>query len=1102
MQRHPTLCLAMLVRNESAIIARSLQSVRPLISHWIIFDTGEDPALQFVVQRTLSPLPGRIHRLPFSDFSDLRNRLLVEACQYGDFVLMIDADEILLESGNICTEMSGFTVGNIAVGDEQSRYSVPRLFSNQVLGKFTGAVYERFIDRDRDRDRVTNLISCNLFHAKNGYRYQHSESLKQDQAKLESVVSVDTPGGLDHFNLARLLIRRGQPAKAIQHLNKALNREELTGLHQWYTHYLLGLLAVEQNAQLDMITPHFARAYDKRPDKLEPLHQMVQLYMQSDELEQAYALSCVANEIFDYDKSFYYEPTVHNFESILMHIRLCLKLDKLDESEEFMRRAKGMDSLSLVATRELKTMSDEINRSWPITQSASGEDSGEDDTSVRLTIGMASYDDFDGTFFTIQSIYSYLSAELDVSYEFLIIDNNPRGEIAQALKQFAEIMPNTRYVAYDHIQGTAAAKNQVFVHAKGEIILCLDSHILLMPGSITALLEYFSSHPDTENLVQGPILINDHRLYFSCMADKWFNGFYGEWCIEDASESRQSEDREIKMQGMGAFACRKDAWPNFNTRFRGYGGEEGIIHEKFERLGRKTISLSGFVWLHRFSPPSLISYENLWKDRIRNLSIGFDETQMKGRGLIPHYTRLLGEKFTGPDIANVLVELNSPLYYFDLIYVLKNSKTEGQNEHSKLPPSLAIAHPVVICEDNMPRVQVDRPLIAHAQLLELAELNRIKTILVVDQPELFNEELLGKLKQGLKELDDQEWYRCYLGGIRLSGYFTPIPDATVLHETDGISRSIATAYSCKGFLHSADDYRKASKHSHKTQYDLEYPHREFVIPEENPPQPRSAHQGPAIRAYMITYQRDPQRLHNYQAINEKLSGFVEMAPAVDANNTNFDALCESGIKEGIFSSAYVDELKYNISGEVPRTLRGNIPVGKVGCKMSHFRLLKKLVTTHMDTEWFLIMEDDCALEEFDKDILTIVNDYCKHASVYGAGTIRLCVYPEFAKAQFNEELSLGEGLFKAIPQWGTCAYLISREGIRFVLDDLPTDLNTDNYFSSRLDQLKAVAVRSPFVTIGDYRPPNFLNAQAEEKEKEKDHAKESTDRLKSLIWQN
>src|SRR5262249_42947024 len=50
----------------------------------------------------------------------------------------------------------------------------------------------------------------------------------------------------------------------------------------------------------------------------------------------------------------------------------------------------------------------------------------------RLTIGMATYDDYDGVYFTIQSI-RFHNPELDGQLEFVVIDNNPAGRCSEAL---------------------------------------------------------------------------------------------------------------------------------------------------------------------------------------------------------------------------------------------------------------------------------------------------------------------------------------------------------------------------------------------------------------------------------------------------------------------------------------------------------------------------------------------------------------------------------------------------------------------------------------------------------------------------------------------
>src|SRR5271168_3863366 len=50
-----------------------------------------------------------------------------------------------------------------------------------------------------------------------------------------------------------------------------------------------------------------------------------------------------------------------------------------------------------------------------------------------LTIGMATYDDYDGCYFSVQAIRLYHS-EILSEVEFLVVDNKPAGPCSQALK--------------------------------------------------------------------------------------------------------------------------------------------------------------------------------------------------------------------------------------------------------------------------------------------------------------------------------------------------------------------------------------------------------------------------------------------------------------------------------------------------------------------------------------------------------------------------------------------------------------------------------------------------------------------------------------------
>lgn len=265
----------------------------------------------------------------------------------------------------------------------------------------------------------------------------------------------------------------------------------------------------------------------------------------------------------------------------------------------------------------------------------------ERDLTAKLTIGMATFDDYDGVYFSIQSIRLYHPEILD-HVEFLVIDNHPDGPCAEELKKLETSIPNYRYIPEKDIRGTAV-RNFVFEKAAGEFVLCMDCHVLFEPGSLARLLQYFDENPQTQDLLQGPLIRDslDDNTY-TMFEPVWRKGMYGKFGGSNPPPARDDPPFDIPMQGLGVFACRRDCWPGFNGKFRGFGGEEGYIHQKFRNLGRRTLCLPFFRWLHRFGRPLGIPYTISWEDRIRNYWIGWNEVGLPIEPMKDHFAELVG----------------------------------------------------------------------------------------------------------------------------------------------------------------------------------------------------------------------------------------------------------------------------------------------------------------------------------------------------------------------------------------------------------------------------------------------------------------------------
>ena len=95
LQASSTICLNMIVKDETNVIRRCLESVKPLIDTWVIVDTGSTDGTQELVKEILKDIPGVLHERPWVDFGHNRNEALAYAREKADYILFIDADDKL-----------------------------------------------------------------------------------------------------------------------------------------------------------------------------------------------------------------------------------------------------------------------------------------------------------------------------------------------------------------------------------------------------------------------------------------------------------------------------------------------------------------------------------------------------------------------------------------------------------------------------------------------------------------------------------------------------------------------------------------------------------------------------------------------------------------------------------------------------------------------------------------------------------------------------------------------------------------------------------------------------------------------------------------------
>ena len=263
----------------------------------------------------------------------------------------------------------------------------------------------------------------------------------------------------------------------------------------------------------------------------------------------------------------------------------------------------------------------------------------------KLTIGTCVYDDYEGLYFTIQSLRLHHKEVLD-RLEFVIINNNPKSAQGREIRKFVDWLKEpVTYVEFDGFSATSL-RDKIFGLANTEYVLVLDCHVLLDPGSLKKLLDFYDAGKDHQNLLQGPLIYDDMKnvsTHFNL--DKWGSDMWGVWDTDKRGKDPNNKPFEIPAQGLGLFTCRKDSWLGFNKKFRGFGGEEGYIHEKYRLAGRKAVCLPFLRWLHRFGRPAGVPYRPTKEDRFRNYMIGFQEIGKDTNEIIERFKDKVSAKY-------------------------------------------------------------------------------------------------------------------------------------------------------------------------------------------------------------------------------------------------------------------------------------------------------------------------------------------------------------------------------------------------------------------------------------------------------------------------
>ena len=293
-----SLCLNMIVRNESKIITRLLKSVLPIIDTYVICDTGSTDDTVSIIKDFFDSngIYGKIIFEPFKNFGYNRTFALKAAKGVATYALLLDADMIFKIEPSFNKEL--LTADSYLIIQKGSglSYHNTRLIRLDIDSKCVGPTHEYYDLPSGSRSEKLNSIWIDDI----GDGGSKGNKFERDIKLLKQGIEEEPNNGRYYFYLANSYFNTGRHEESIQYYKK---RIEIGGWVEevFYAHLNLGHAYITTK-QDEMALSTWMNAYNLHSVRSETIYEICKYYRVKGMNKIAMAF-CVLGKSIPYPKN-------------------------------------------------------------------------------------------------------------------------------------------------------------------------------------------------------------------------------------------------------------------------------------------------------------------------------------------------------------------------------------------------------------------------------------------------------------------------------------------------------------------------------------------------------------------------------------------------------------------------------------------------------------------------------------------------------------------------------------------------------------------------------------------------------------------------------
>jgi glycosyltransferase involved in cell wall biosynthesis len=285
----------MIVKDESKVIRRVLESVKPYIDHWVICDTGSTDDTKELIKEIMKDIPGELYESEWVDFGTNRSISLKMARGKADYFLIIDADcelQVIDPDWKNKLTADAYNLPLTKVDDGATIWTT-RLVKATHNWRYEGVVHEYIICDTLAKGSKAEPFELIRFldHIDGGHHadlYSHIRTLIK---ALTQIKPTDKLKPRYTFYLAQSYYGVGEKETALYWYQQRAKMVEGYGEEQWFAFIMIGEILKELGRDAsESIAKGTLPAIGARPHRLEAYYDAIKYFRETEQFESGYQL--------------------------------------------------------------------------------------------------------------------------------------------------------------------------------------------------------------------------------------------------------------------------------------------------------------------------------------------------------------------------------------------------------------------------------------------------------------------------------------------------------------------------------------------------------------------------------------------------------------------------------------------------------------------------------------------------------------------------------------------------------------------------------------------------------------------------------------------